>query len=282
MKTPVNLKKEIFVSNYDLQTHLIDSLDDYYHSHSFYEIFYVVSGEIEHYLNGVVQTLKMGDVFFLRPQDIHCFLRTSGNLATHRDIMIPERQWKKVCDYLDENLYNILNLPTMPFSCHISIDQIYSLENAINEILAPSYNEVQTRLQINSLCVRLLDLYISTLGENNKQYPALINQLLAKMHMPDNFKLGLPKILSFFPYTQNYLCRIFKKYIGITMTDYLNNVRLNYAILLLQTRTLSFAQIAEECGFNNISYFNRIFKERYNMTPSEFKKNCNKSSIPNL
>ncbi|MBQ8294858.1 MAG: helix-turn-helix domain-containing protein [Clostridia bacterium] len=267
------LKKDIFISEFDLQTHLIDSLDDYYHTHTFYEVFYVINGEIDHYLNGTVRTLKTGDTVFLRPNDLHCFLRKPDQLASrHRDIMITEKQWAKACDYLHPETFNSLNKLPAPFSCQLNAEAMLRLENKLVK-LSSTNNDLSRTMQINNVCIDLLSLYVENLAQDSIHHSALINQIISKMHRPDNFKAGIPKILSLFPtYSQNYLCRLFKQHTGMTMTDYLNNIRINYAVMLLQTQNLSIQQIAFECGFNNISYFNRVFKDHYKMSPSQFKK----------
>lgn len=268
------LKKDIFISDFDLQTHLIDGLDDYYHTHSFYEIFYIISGEIDHYLNGAVSTLKTGDIVFLRPNDMHCFIRKAEFATTqHRDIMITPKQWKKACDYLHGELFNEFNRMTTPFTTHLNTEDMLRFEQMLLKLSATTDKSSSQMIQINHLCVDLLSLYAERLPQITTNSSALINQIISKMHRADNFKQGLPKILSLFPtYSQNYLCRLFKQHTGMTMTDYLNNIRINYSVLLLQTQNLSIQQIAFECGFSNISYFNRIFKSHYNMTPTQFKR----------
>ena len=63
----------------DALVQLTGNGDRYYHSHDFYEIFYITSGKILHSLNNRTETLTLGDVRFLRPGDVHCFLREPEN-----------------------------------------------------------------------------------------------------------------------------------------------------------------------------------------------------------
>lgn len=71
---------------------------------------------------------------------------------------------------------------------------------------------------------------------------------------------------------EKYLGRIFKEQVGMSFHEYLNYVRLWRAQHLLNDTTLSISVIAYECGFSNISYFNRLFKKLFHATPSEFQK----------
>ncbi|MBK9508669.1 MAG: helix-turn-helix domain-containing protein [Cytophagaceae bacterium] len=67
--------------------------------------------------------------------------------------------------------------------------------------------------------------------------------------------------------------RFIKKRTGKTFIDSLNDIRLGYATRLLIDSTESISEIAYKCGYNNISYFNRLFKSKKKLTPKEFRDN---------
>lgn len=72
--------------------------------------------------------------------------------------------------------------------------------------------------------------------------------------------------------TRNSLCRYFKKCTNKSLIQYLNEVRIGYACKLLIEDKMSISQAAYECGFNNLSNFNKNFKQIKGKTPSEFLK----------
>ena len=66
--------------------------------------------------------------------------------------------------------------------------------------------------------------------------------------------------------------KYFKNTMGTSFIDYLNEYRLTMASRLLLSSESSILDIAAEVGFDNLSYFNRIFKKRFEMTPSAYRK----------
>ena len=67
--------------------------------------------------------------------------------------------------------------------------------------------------------------------------------------------------------------RFFRSRTGITFMDSLLEMRLGHASRLLIDTTQSVAEVAYNCGFNNISNFNRLFKKKKGCTPREFREN---------
>ena len=74
-------------------------------------------------------------------------------------------------------------------------------------------------------------------------------------------------------FTPQHFSKVFKDISGITLTDYLNYVRIEKAVTFIQTTNMSITAIADKCGFNNIRSFNRIFKEITGTTPTNIDSN---------
>ena len=68
----------------------------------------------------------------------------------------------------------------------------------------------------------------------------------------------------------------FKLRTGKNLSDYIIDIRLGFASRLLVDSTMSIAEICYECGFNNLSNFNRIFKKKKSCSPKEFRENYRK------
>ena len=70
--------------------------------------------------------------------------------------------------------------------------------------------------------------------------------------------------------------RFFKLHTGRKLSEYIIEMRLGYASRMLVDTSKGIAEICYDCGFNNLSNFNRIFKKRKNCSPSEFRENYHK------
>jgi AraC-like DNA-binding protein len=88
-----------------------------------------------------------------------------------------------------------------------------------------------------------------------------------------NKNISLEEIAKIVSMTEVGFSRFIKKRTGKTFIDSLNDIRLGHASRLLIDTTLTIAEVSYKCGFNNLSYFNRIFKKRYHCTPKEFREN---------
>ena len=73
-------------------------------------------------------------------------------------------------------------------------------------------------------------------------------------------------------YSNSHFMKYFKQYMGVPFTQYLNEFRLEKAAGMLLTTTEPVTAVAQRCGFDNISYFNRLFRRKYGKTPGEYRK----------
>lgn len=99
-----------------------------------------------------------------------------------------------------------------------------------------------------------------------------IKEILSYLKTHYNDTLSLHDIAEYFHLSEGHLCRMFKDVTGKTLTDYLNYYRITMSTSLLLKTDMSITQIAISVGFNNVSYFNKMFKKYMNKTPGEFRR----------
>ncbi len=73
-------------------------------------------------------------------------------------------------------------------------------------------------------------------------------------------------------YSKSHFMKFFKQHMGTGFIDYLNTYRLSLAERLLRTTASPVLAIATDCGFDNLSYFNRLFKRTYQLSPGAYRK----------
>lgn len=86
-------------------------------------------------------------------------------------------------------------------------------------------------------------------------------------------KLSLETVASRAFMNPKYFSRIFKKETGMAFTEYIIQLRIQYACRLLETTNYPAYRISAECGFSDPSYFNRVFCAKMQMTPQTYRKN---------
>ena len=124
-------------------------------------------------------------------------------------------------------------------------------------------------------CTYIINAFLEknlNIAANN--YPAWVSRLLSLLTAPENFKTDQQYIISgAFSYSQEYVCRTFKKITGVTITNYFNEPQMTYAYSLLLSSSYSIEQICERINFNSVSYFYRLFKKHFGITPKEVLSN---------
>jgi two-component system response regulator YesN len=87
-----------------------------------------------------------------------------------------------------------------------------------------------------------------------------------------NADLNLTQLSNLFYINTGYLGKRIKKEIGISFNDYLNQIRVEHAVALLQNSSMSISEISEKVGYNYIDYFYKVFKNAKGCNPGEYRK----------
>ncbi len=100
-----------------------------------------------------------------------------------------------------------------------------------------------------------------------------VNSIINHVNKFYQSSLSLKQMAKLYYLNENYLGRIFKKQTGISFAKYLNHIRMTNACSFLKNTDMSIINIAAACGFNNVTYFNRVFKAATSLTPLEYRRN---------
>lgn len=124
----------------------------------------------------------------------------------------------------------------------------------------------------------LLDTY----GERTpKTFDTLVEEIRNYIEENAHNNFSIATLAEQYNYNEKYLGRLFKSRTGYTIREYCNQVRLSKAKKLLKSTKLSIAQIATQTGYNNVTYFNRVFKAHLGMSPLQYRQKKKSSKQQN-
>lgn len=154
--------------------------------------------------------------------------------------------------------------------------------NAYNKILTEVYNIASSDIYIKDMKIyeQLTSLLVFLMEEswnpNSNNYSSSRKQNLQniKEYLDEHYseKITLNQLSKIFYINKFYLSRIFKDQFGITINNYILQLRITHAKQLLRFTNLSIDNICRQCGINDANYFSRIFKNVEGISPGEFRK----------
>ena len=172
---------------------------------------------------------------------------------------------------------------TSPFfpafrSCYQQISRIFSKNNETlvtgEQILT---DNVIAQLQIKAGILQLIGILMEaglmrqSPGSESQKITA-IKTVLSYITEHYQETLYVQDLASQINMNEQYFCRFFKRSIGKTPIDYINDYRLNKVIRLLETGDAPVTEVCLECGFNNMGNFQRLFKRKTGTTPLQYRK----------
>lgn len=232
------------------------------------------------------QKVTIGDIIFIRSGQLHSIEQDGSNYMEYENILFKkELLISGEYDLCAKNFIIPLiegNIPSATFFTSV-LHYYNDVANCINEIdILCSEQPEGYQLLLKSILFRLIYIIIShketieiTSNIQTKSLEKLKYILkYVEEHYSEHITIEEMAKLTF--YSKSHFMKFFKSHIGTGFIDYLNNYRLMMSEQMLKTSDLSVIEIAQLNGFDNISYFNRIFKKKYNLSPSKLRKNTKK------
>lgn len=127
--------------------------------------------------------------------------------------------------------------------------------------------------KIASVLDNHIQLLLKEYSNIKNDFSPLLDNLKSYIDAYMYTNLSIKELSSIFGYNEKYLGKLFKKHTGETIKEYINRNRLGIAAVMLTETDLSITDISSKTGFNNVTYFNRLFKKHFTISPSEYRKN---------
>lgn len=244
------------------------------HYHDVYEIYFQISGERELFINDICYTLSPGDLYILKPFEIHYTQTRKGDdyeryvmnfSATALNSFLSESEMGVLFDRLG--------------SCVIHLDEMQQL-NVLDsfkkaEMYAKRKGLFTQKLLYSSVfqLIMLVHELTATAQPVKSQYiqPEIVEAIFfINNHYMQSMDLDF--LAEKVHLSKFHLSRLFHKATGATFLEYLYNVRLTKVHKMLMTTDLTLHEIAVKTGFTSTAHLTRIFRQVYEVSPRTFRK----------
>lgn len=251
------------------------------HSHNYLEINYILSGEVTQVLDGNKITLKQGEMVFISKNSKHEFLPAGEDDILLNFIVLPEF-FDYIIPFIDKSgnlkkfLLNLLSNTDESNSIIFRVSDCEQVQNLIKNILI-SFEENDER--INDLLRNYFLLLIYELLKHTDQaeetkaanYDSII-LFKTYNYIENNYSSGsLKELCEILNENYNYLCKRIKKLTGFSFQKLLENERIKVAKTLLATTDINVNDIAYHVGYNNLTFFYKLFKKEVGISPLEYR-----------
>lgn len=254
-----------------------------FHFHDLYELIWIKKSYGKLYAGKNIVNFQEGDVFLFGPGFGHCFYNEKTFIEHGEKAHAIAIFFKP--DFLGDGFFDnpayikvkdILKKSGFGLQIHPSTATISDLFNAI--VKQEGMDELITFLRLLNEISRLPHSTVKVLNET-QSVMKLTNKDSARLepvlkYVIENFrhKLDVKTAASLICLNEAAFCRYFKRRMEQTFSQFVNSVRITHATNLLLTEEWDVLRICYECGFENLSYFNRKFREITGRSPKEYRQ----------
>lgn len=272
---------QIYVSYHGLPREF-DKIN-YMHCHDYFEMMYVYRGSCVNKTPEKNISLHEGDIVLLNPNSLHC-----PHVEHEEDVLL---NFHIPNDLIQQNIIPMLR--DNPIFMSFFIDFFYRSPES-KRVLYFSKNPVEVRQLCNRMCLESFqrqDFSASILESSLTILFALLAREYKTMYQiseTPSKDCQIYDILTYieqnctdvtlellsrqFPYTPAYLSRLIKKHTGKSFSEIVQSQRMARVVQYLTSTTLPIIDIANLAGFSDIVYFNKVFKARFGMSPTEYRR----------
>lgn len=250
------------------------------HTHDYVEVVHMCSGETTHIVNGKKIQLKQGNLLFLNQSATHeVYKADEGDVAVNL-IVLPDF-FVTTLSYIGEEetplrrfLVDCLcGQNSGPGFLHFDVSSVLPIQNLVENLLLILLQDTPNKRKLSQMTMALL--FMQLMGHMDKlvtedQNDAAIFKVLR--YVETNYATGsLAELASLLHYDLSWLSREIKNKTGKTYTQIVQEKRLAQAAFLLHNTDRKVADISLAVGYENVSYFHRIFAETYGKSPKHYR-----------
>lgn len=250
------------------------------HTHDYVEMVYMCRGSTKHIVNGETVQLECGELLMLNQSVTHEVCCAGLEDVAVNFIVLPEFFTQTISDIGEEEtplrrfLVDCLcDHNSAPGYLHFRVSGVKSIQNLIENLLSTLLSESTTKRRVSSLTMSLLFLQLmehtDTLSVPTQEQAAVLQVL---SYAEANYATGsLSEVAQQLDCDVAWLSREIKRKTGKNYTQLVQEKRLAQAAFLLKNTDRKISDISVAVGYENISYFHRLFFEAYQCSPKTFR-----------
>ncbi len=248
------------------------------HWHDSMELVFVKRGAGLIQMGAVTYPARTGDIFIFSPGTLHALRQTEGHSMEYENIIFELELLGGAGDLCAEKYLLPLQSGRLSLTGRLTPNDLCYPNAAAYLREAEDANRTQLpgyELLIKGALLRFLALLI---GQGRQLLPAetadttRLKTILQWISANYDKELHVADAAQLCPCSSSHFMRWFKQMTGQSFTAFLNEYRLNAAAEALHSGDDTILSIATQCGFENLSYFNRAFKARFGQTPREYRR----------
>lgn len=257
--------------HFDILVHSVENIWPL-HSHEFYEIELILSGEGLHLINGNASDISAGDMYLLTPADFHEVRPFKGKSLEIVNVKYSE-------GVINEELYPLLFSGGKSMTAHLEGQSFERMRTELFRLIEEHNRPMPgSDIIIRSGLERvLIDLMRkSSKKQNTMDFKDNSDAIVkAIVYLNHHFReaVTLELAASKAHLSANYFSACFHHSVGKSFQDYLLGLRLDHAKSLLKVSTMPVTDVCFASGFNSVPYFMRAFKKHFGQSPSDYRKN---------
>ncbi|MCD7957601.1 MAG: histidine kinase [Lachnospiraceae bacterium] len=246
------------------------------HSHSYYELNYLCSGTLINVIDNHDVYMTAGDLVFLNRSAVHALRCTQPGAVLINFCLKPELFHRTLHAFMSEKnlISDFINETGTSGQNFIFFSLGHSLQpQTILTSIIQEYADNQFH-QSFALEAYFLLLFSHLANSEQFSYSGVDKDTsLMLQYLRDNFsKKNIREIAGHFMLTSDQLNEHLKTHTGRSLHDFIDELRLERAVKLLENHDYTIYQIAEICGFQSPDEFSRIFYQKYQITPTEYRR----------
>lgn len=239
------------------------------HEHDFHEIFWVLSGEGVHEVNGDRTRLRHGDLVWIRPRDRHRLTAVSRKPLQFCNLAFPAVIIAGLIARYEEFRYYFGGDNRQPIMIPLSESLFEWLERGA----AGLRNCPDSRLALDRFLMNLIGELAAMRMNPYRSCPPWLQEAAAELERnPEHLKLGSRALALLAGRTPEHVARELRRFAGMTPSEAVNRARIDYAARLLTGSDLTITEIAYQCGFGSLSGFFPAFQRFCRETPLEYRR----------